>query len=127
VVRLDAYMLGEAGDTAWPLAIGSLVIVGIFVVGGVLISWVRRRFHPASRRQDGSLAGGFSLERLDVMRRSGEISDEEFRSLRRAALGLDAGAAKSPNCASSAPQGAVDDELGAGTEAPGAGEDAKKE
>ena len=34
------------------------------------------------------------MERLEAMRDGGQITEEEFRSLRRAALGLDAGAAK---------------------------------
>jgi len=64
---------------------------GLFVVlaGVVVIVWLRRRLHDG-----GAKTEAFSVEQLEVMRAEGRISDEEFRGLRRALLGLDAGPAK---------------------------------
>ena len=100
------------------IIVGGLLILLTLVVGGVLL-WVRRRFHPASRRPDGSDAGSFSLEQLGEMRRAGTISDQEFRRLRRLALGLDVRPARSDNSASSAPPGTVDEKEGARSETDG--------
>ena len=117
----------EASSVLTHLLIGAALIVAIFLIGLVLIPWARRRWHPAARREDGTRAEGFSLERLEQMRAAGEISDQEFRTLRRLALGLDAKAAKTGDCASSAPARADDDDSGAGTEGPRADRDVEKE
>jgi len=86
------------------------LIAGVFVIGAVVIPWIRRRFHPGARREDGTRTGGFSLEELERLRRSGGISDQEFRLLRRQALGLDGPAGKMDDCALSRPVGGDDDD-----------------
>lgn len=89
--------------------VGGLLILGIFVAGGVLIPWLRRRFHPSGQGSPGRADAGFSLEGLEAMRRRGEISEGEFRRLRRVALGLDPAAGRTDNSASSHPSDGDDD------------------
>ena len=68
--------------------------------------WLRRRF----RRSSGGPAGpGFTIDELEAMRASGQLSDGEFRRLRSLALGLSAGARGQKESELSNPPG-TDDE-----------------
>lgn len=93
----------------WHVVLGLVILALLLIVGLVALQWVRRRYHPSNV---GGLDGGsvFDIEGLERMRRAGLITEEEFRSLRRAALGLDIKAAKADNSTSSAP-GGRDDEV----------------
>ena len=107
---LPRMLSAGTGDLTRHLAIGGLLILAMVVGGSVLIPWLRRQFHPSGRTRDETLDRGFTIGRLEAMRREGEISDEEFRVLRRSALGLDAGPGKTHNSASSSPAKRDDDE-----------------
>jgi len=76
-----------------------LVVMAATVLLGAAVLIVRRRFHPAAQEQDRQ--AGFSIDHLERMRDGGQISDEEFSSLRRATLGLDADGATGDNARSS--------------------------
>jgi len=105
----------------WPYIIGgSVFILALVVIGSIVVPWVRRRYlSPESDSKPGS---AFDIASLERSKREGLITDEEFRRLRRIALGLDIKPAKAENSASSAPV-ARDDE---GTDAPsGSGQDAE--
>ena len=88
---------------------GGAFLAALLIGGLVIAPWVRRRYHP-SNVGGGDAGSPFDVERLERMRRDGLITEEEFRVLRRAALGLDMKAAKADNSASSAPSG-CDDEV----------------
>jgi len=103
-------LLAAADDLAWHLAVGGVLILALVIGGSVLVPWLRRRFHPSGRAGRGAPGAGFRIERLEAMRRDGEISEEEFRVLRRSALGLDRGVGKTQDSASSRPTGRDDDE-----------------
>lgn len=61
-----------------------LALIGVVVVGAFVMLTVRRRLlHDDSSGHDPN-AGLF--ERLDAMRRDGEISDEEYAQTRRAMI-----------------------------------------
>ena len=95
--------------TGWDFVLGGVILVALLIVGVVVAPWVRRRYHPSNI---GGPDGGppFDVERVERMRRDGLITDEEFRLLRRAALGLDTKVSKADNSTSSAP-GGRDDEV----------------
>jgi hypothetical protein len=114
-------------DVWWHIGMGVAVVLAILVVGGLFIPWVRRKFHPAGRRPDGSLVGGFSIDRIEAMRGAGEISDEEFRALRRAALGLGPAREESSNSPLSAPETPDDDGMDAEADRPCADGDVERE
>ena len=99
-----------SGDFLRNILVGLGLIVVFVVIGAVVMPWIRKRYHPTARREDGTLAGGFSMEDLSRMRRSGEVSEDEFRRLRRRALGLDEAEPKTDISASSHPIGGDDDE-----------------
>ena len=90
-------------------AILGFVMLAMVFVGTVVIPWVRRRFHPANRA--ASVDSGFKVDELEAMWRDGRISEQEFRVLRRAALGLGMEVAKTDNSASSPPLAGDDDEV----------------
>jgi len=126
MVATGLCMLSDVGgDLTWNLAIGGLLILGLIVGATVVIPWVRRRFDPSG--QDESAKGVFAIERLEAMRGAGEITAEEFRLLRRSALGLDGISGKGDNSASSAPPGGDDDEGATRADGPCAGRDPLEE
>ncbi len=128
MVGFGVQVLSDASRGAWwHIVMGLALILAILIVGGLFIPWVRRKFHPAGRRPDGSLIGGFSIGRIEAMRRADEISDEEFRALRRAALGLGSAPGESSNSPLSAPETPDDDEVDAEADRPCADGDIEKE
>ena len=74
--------------TIWDFALGGVLMVALLLLGVVVAPWVRRRYHP-SNMADSTGGSCFDIDHLERMRRDGLITDEEFRSLRRAALGLE--------------------------------------
>jgi hypothetical protein len=121
---------GMTGLTAmvsgWDFVLGGVILAVLLFVGLVVVPWIRRRYHPSNV---GGLDGGsvFDIEGLERMRRAGLLTEEEFRSLRRAALGLDRKASKADNSTSSAPGGRDDEvsesHLAGPAQQPGAKED----
>ena len=71
---------------------GGIVIAAILALGVLLVA-MRRRLHG----QPGRGGGDLSVEQVEQLRRNGTISDEEFATLRRRALGLGAARAESDN------------------------------
>ncbi len=76
----------DLGYVVWFLVIGSLMIL-LLLVAYVLMSRLRRR----ALEDTSESAPPFTMEGLENMRSSGQISDEEYRRLRRQVLGIDAG------------------------------------
>lgn len=112
--------------STWDFVIGAVLMAVLFIVGVVVAPWVRRKYHPSS--VDGSYGrSSFDVDRLDRMRREGLITDEEFRLLRRAALGLDMTTVKADNSTSSAPTGGDDEESASKTADPGLEADADED
>ena len=63
------------------------VLLGIMLLAALVwIFVIRPRLF--GMQETGPVEPLFDLGRLEAMRRSGELSDEEFRRLRKAALGL---------------------------------------
>ena len=87
------------------------VVMGVAVVLGSILLLLRRRYGPGSAADDQRMS--FSIDRLEEMRDSGDISEQEFKTLRSMTLKLDKGAADEEN-ASSSEGGARDDEEEAG-------------
>ena len=75
---------GQAG-LASRILLWGLALVALIVIAGVGLLWFRRRLAQGR----GPAPATFSMEALEAMRTSGELSAEEFRRLRRAALPLD--------------------------------------
>ncbi|RPI62618.1 MAG: hypothetical protein EHM48_03805 [Planctomycetaceae bacterium] len=83
---------------------GLLVVLTIL---GIALMKFRRKYLAKDAESDEA---GFSIESLEKMKKAGNISDEEFRRLRRAALGLDFPAGKTDNTGlTSAPKQADED------------------
>jgi len=111
------------GLSGWYFVLAGVFIVVLVLAGVIIVPWVRRRYHPSSRDEQGSV---FDIVHLEKIHSQGLITDDEFRRLRRAALGLDMKPAKQDNSASSAPVGRDDEESDAPSadgSVPGAEED----
>jgi len=87
-----------------------LVLIALIVLLGVGVLWLRRMLLS---RREGRQTPILSLEALEKLRGAGRISDEEFKRLRNATLGLDEPAGGNDNCALSAAAQQDDDESGA--------------
>ncbi len=70
------------------VALGVILIAVVLALGIVLV--LARRKYLKSRRPDGEAEGpGFAIEQVETLHDSGQIGDQEFRILRKTALGLD--------------------------------------
>ena len=101
-------LAGPGSSSSQPLnGAASLIIYGYVIIAAmavlfVVLIWVRKRFHT-DVRQGARGEPGFSVDGLEALHRGGQISDEEFSRLRRAALGLDPGQDGSDNPSLSKP------------------------
>jgi hypothetical protein len=107
-------------------ALVGAVLVLVVLLAGVGLVWLRRRV-LSSEGRGGAAGRSFSIEGLEEMRRAGQISEQEFRTLRRAALGLDVGSREAGDPASSLPPAADDKGQQRGADGPCADADASKE
>ena len=80
-------LLAAASDNWLSLALwGAMIIVAIVVLGlGML--WARK-YAARSMKGGADAEGELTIERLEEMYQSGQITREEFSVLRRSALGL---------------------------------------
>ena len=60
---------------------GLLVLIGLAIA---IVATIRRRF----RREGSEDGGGFTLDQLRVLRNRGELTAEEYESLKRGAAGM---------------------------------------
>lgn len=72
-------------DNMYHMLIWGMVLILFLVVGGAGLLWFRHRIAATK----ASMAGAFSLDALQDMRASGELTEEEFRTLRDDALPID--------------------------------------
>jgi len=99
-------------------ASGPVRAVAYFLLTALLLAvlataaaWVRKRLLARPRRQARG-DSGFTIEHLEAMHASGQISREEFGRLRRQALKLDAAGGTDGQGHSSPPLGDDDGESG---------------
>jgi len=97
-----------------------VMIVAIILLGSAVL-WLRRRVFARCARGEGD--SGFSIDQLEELHRSGQLSEAEFRRLRRASLGLERPTARKSNSSSSPPGPDDDGEKGQAPEPPRADED----
>lgn len=93
--------LAQASATGVLVWVGALALV--VVAGGFALVWVRRRSVGPGAGEPGA---PFELHQLRAMRAAGRISEEEFASLRRAALreaGVDLASGSAPDRAAEPP------------------------
>jgi len=93
---------GYYGVLIW----GLTGVVMVLLLGFALL-WFRRKYHPGGMSGDNK-ASIFSMKDIEDMRAGGMISDDEFRLLRAASLGLEAPDADNDNSILSMPND-VDD------------------
>ena len=80
------------------IVLWGLVLVGALLALGAVVMVFRRM---ARSRLDQLTGPALTIEKLEKLRSSGQISDDEFRTLRRAALGMRDGPAGARNDAPS--------------------------
>ena len=68
------HWLAQSGDDTRGIFFWSVVLIALVVGGFLLVSWVRRQL----KEPEQAPSGGFTLADLREMRRTGQISEEEF-------------------------------------------------
>jgi hypothetical protein len=86
-------------------------MLGVLVVGVVLF-YVLRRYALRWKSPQNKSIEAFTMDDLEALRASGQLSDEEFRTLRAGLLGLGDSPPKSPETSSSGVSGDDDGETG---------------
>jgi hypothetical protein len=86
--RCIGTLLAEMGATM-RIIIGCTALLGLVVLAAVVwMIWIRPRFLRAMDEAEAS-PSSFTIEGLMELRDRGEISEDEFRTLRLSVLGLD--------------------------------------
>ena len=81
-----ALLAQSAAQQVLPLLIWGVVLLVVLSLAGMAILWIQRRLKPRGDKSSPPL----SFEALEAMRASGQLSEDEFRRLRRITLSLDA-------------------------------------
>ena len=76
----------EGSARLWQIAVWGAVLTGIVLALGIGIVLARRRYLKFRGPVSEAKAKGFGIEQVGSLHDGGQISDEEFRILRRAAL-----------------------------------------
>lgn len=79
----------EGSVSLWQIATWGAVLIGIVLALGIGIVLARRRYLKFRGPVSKAEGKGFAIEQVESLHESGQISDEEFRTLRKTALGLD--------------------------------------
>jgi hypothetical protein len=90
---------------------GGIVIAAVLLLGFVLM-WVRRKYHPAGGAARPRDEAGFTVDDLERLHASGQISREEFKRLRSVALGLGGASGPAGDSSSSVAVFSDDEEAG---------------
>ncbi len=86
-------LLSVRGDAQREILVAGAILLAVLILGGVLVYWFHRKWDP--RRQGGADQDGkLTIEQIESMHQTGQISDEEFTAMRRVAMGLDSTAEK---------------------------------
>ena len=110
-----------------PAALRVIIYGGVLILAVLGLSvgllWLRRRLYSTDGRA-GAVEAGFSIEKLEIMHLTGQISESEFKRLRTSALGLAGEAGGEDNSSLRHPAGSDDEKTGeAGGEDPRAEEE----
>lgn len=90
------------GPQALRIVLWSLAVLAAFLLGGaVVFYWLKRRLLSDD---ESDRPPGFTLESLERLRDEGQLTEEEFRRLRKSALGLDVGTDRRHNRAVPSPR-----------------------
>lgn len=71
----------------WDIVLPLAVLTGAIALGLWFRNWLIRRYLTGD---SGESSDAWDLSKLDELRRQGQLSDREFRDIRRAVLGLPA-------------------------------------
>ena len=81
---IDPTATGEPNNVLQVVIWGAVLLLAVLAIG-IFVLVARRRILD---RAEADRANAFSVEDLAAMRASGQLTDEEFRQLRAAALGV---------------------------------------
>lgn len=87
----------EGSPPPWQIMVWGAALIALVLALGIGIVLARRRYLKCRAPDSEAEDAGFAIEQVESLHESGQISDEEFRTLRKAALGLDGGTAKKDN------------------------------
>lgn len=80
-------MMWPVALSAWDIALPLAVLVAAIALGLWLRNWIVRTYLTSD---SGEVSDVWDLSKLEEMRQQGQLSDREFREIRRAVLGIPA-------------------------------------
>ena len=69
------------------LAISCAALIGVLLISAFFVRRFKRKYDPRSASNQAETTG-LSIDELEAMHDAGMISDDEFKIMRRSALGL---------------------------------------
>jgi hypothetical protein len=74
-------------NVSMELAISCAALIGVLLIAAFFVRRFKRRYDPRSMGGQADMAG-LSIDEMEAMHDAGMISDDEFKIMRRSALGL---------------------------------------
>ena len=93
VSKAEYILLSVRGDAQREILVAGAIFLVVLILGGFLVCWLHRKWDPR-RRQGADQDGKLTIEQIESMHKTGQISDEEFTAMRRVVMGLDSTAEK---------------------------------
>ena len=94
--------VSAGADGPRKMLLGGVILIGVVLGFGIGVAFARRRYLKARALDGGGEGTGFAIDQIQSLHEAGRISDEEFRTLRNATLGLDTAGKKKDNSVLSA-------------------------
>ena len=86
-------LLSVRGDAQREILVAGAIFLAVLILAVFLVYWFHRKWDPR-RGQGADQDGKLTIEQIESMHQTGQISDEEFTAMRRVAMGLDSTAEK---------------------------------
>ncbi len=93
VSKAEYILLSVRGDAQREILVAGAIFLAVLILAVFLVYWLRRKWDPR-RGQGADQDGKLTIEQIESMHQTGQISDEEFTAMRRVAMGLDSTAEK---------------------------------
>ncbi len=81
------------GDAQREILVAGAIFLAVLILAAFLVRWLQRKVDPR-RRKEAEQDGKFTIEQIESIHQAGQISDEEFATMRRVVMKLDSTAEK---------------------------------
>ena len=104
--KAEYFLLSTQSSAQRDILFAGAILLAIMILSAFLVRWLHRKVDPR-RKHEAKQDGKFTIEQIESLHQTGQISDEEFATMRRVVMKLDSTAEK--NWASSCRGGRIAD------------------